>query len=685
MKLFKNKQEVNKTVSKLLGNVTDYESFWNDYFPKFDFIHRLWLHKVGDRHGFEVKAKEFVYFNVPTFVEFKYDNYKQKIYFENNLYNNGFEGEYDPNNKMHQWLALEIPRNYKVPELTKAELKEIDVKWDIAFNTSDKRLLRDLFGKVSENPMKYFTEYEQSLINDDEALYDKLGLPCDKKTLFYNLFFVTMLDEKRKFDQNPIEYKYQILNRKNDMTNVTPLALTNSLLDSSCNPFISFKAKTIAPPFDTYPLEGYEKQENFPNCCDYHKAILNRVVKWLERFPNCCEPHREMQRIYNFDKEDFKDLPLKILNQSDFTRFHIQKRLESEDWYEDITQYLTWNLFSFGQPNIGYFKYILIVKDYLLEKYEVTKIDENKAKLLIKYIDDSISINPNIEDTGFDMVYETYKKWLEIFPFDIPYFRDIKDEYSKKFPAFDGKLVRNRYTGLVQGKAITKNKLIAYLIQTTKDLLDKIQPRELFRNGIISDITKYNFYLESLNVNNSKIVKAYTEKEFEYVSILELWLKNFESFFKNVEPLLTKIQPNDTTPSVVTPSQIEEREKIEAYTKRSEEIKNAFAEYRFIEYLKTSKGYNESQIIKIESLISENETPFIIALLEEIKYLDHFKKEYCNSKGTERDKKLGAVLKAAPRRIKGNINVLNAKSTESRTDYTSWNFKENVSEIIKGL
>jgi hypothetical protein len=141
----------------------------------------------------------------------------------------------------------------------------------------------------------------------------------------------------------------------------------------------------------------------------------------------------------------------------------------------------------------------------------------------------------------------------------------------------------------------------------------------------------------------------------------------------------------DSTPSVVAPSQIEETEKIEALTKRSEEIKNAFAEYGFIEYLKTSKGYNESQIIKIESLISENETPFIIALLEEIEYLDYFKKEYCNSKGTERDEKLGAVLKAAPRRIKGNINVLNAKSTESRTDYTSRNFKENVSEIIKGL
>jgi hypothetical protein len=547
MKLSKNKQEVNKTVSTLLGNVTDYESFWKDYFPKFDFIHRLWLHKERQGLGFEFKVQEFV--------NFKYDNYKQKDYAKNILSSKGFE-DYDPNNEMHQCKELLYQYDRKAPELTEKEIKNIDLCWEIAFNTSDKYVLRELFDKVFDNPMKYFTEYEQSLINDDEALYDKLGLPCDKDTLFYNLFFVTMLDEKRKFDQNPIDYKYQILNRKNDMTNVTHLPLTNSLLDSSCNPFISFKVIAIAPPFDTYPLEGYEKQENFPNCCDHHKAILNRVVKWLERFPNCCEPHREMQRIYNFDKEYFKDLPLKILNQSDFTRFHIQKRLESEDWYEDITQYLTWNLFSFGGSNIGYSKYILIVKDYLLEKYEVTKIDENKAKLLIKYIDDSISINPNIEDTGFDMVYETYKKWLEIFPFDIPYFQDLKNDYSKKFPAFEGKLVLNRYTRQIEGKAISKDKLVAYIIQATKDLLGKINPKELFRNGVNSDI-EYIIYLESLNVNHRKMVEAYNEKEFEYVRLLELWLNNFESFFIKTKPLLTAIQPNDNTLLVNAPSQIE--------------------------------------------------------------------------------------------------------------------------------
>jgi hypothetical protein len=424
--------------------------------------------------------------------------------------------------------VVKLPKSDKVPYLSNVKK---DIEDEILAITGMTYFLSAGYSEVSED------ERKERIINSLKILIGKIeGLITHNTTP---------------------SVVFNSLSRKNDMTNVTHLPLTNSLLDSSCNPFISFKVITaIAPPFDTYPLEGYEKQENFPNCCDYHKAIFNDVIQWLERFPNCCEAHREIQKIYNFDKEDFKDLPLKVLNQSDFTRFHIHERLESEDWYEDITQYLTWNLFSFGEPNIGYYKYILIVKDYLLQEYEVTKIDENKAKLLIKYIDDSISINPNIEDMGFDMVYETYKKWLEVFPFDIPYFRDIKDEYSKKYPAFDGKLVLNRYTGLLQGKAITKDKLIAYLIQTTKDLLDKIQPRELFRNGIISDITKYNFYLESLNINHSKIVKAYTEKEFEYVSILELWLNNFKSFFKDVEPLLTKIH-NDNTPLVNAPLLIE--------------------------------------------------------------------------------------------------------------------------------
>jgi hypothetical protein len=308
MKLFKNKQEVNKTVSKLLGNVTDYESFWNDYFPKFDFIHRLWLHKERQGLGFEFKVQEFV--------SFKYENYKRKIYFENNLYNNGFEGEYDPNNEMHQWRASEIPRNYKVPELTEREIKEIDLCWEIAFNTSDKYVLRELFDKVFDNPIKYFTEYEQSLINDDEALYDKLGLPCDKDTLFYNLFFVTMLDEKRKFDQNPIEYKYQILNQ-----DVTP-SVSNYNKFSTITSF-EFGYKKFR---DSVLNKFEETQKEFETVGTISKTELGRKIEGMKIAFNELEDDNKNRKYVlanplneeNRKAKEIVDVPRRVTSSSPF-------------------------------------------------------------------------------------------------------------------------------------------------------------------------------------------------------------------------------------------------------------------------------------------------------------------------------------------------------------------------------
>lgn len=102
-------------------------------------------------------------------------------------------------------------------------------------------------------------------------------------------------------------------------------------------------------------------------------------------------------------------------------------------------------------------------------------------------------------------------------------------------------------------------------------------------------------------------------------------------------------------------------------------------EYGFTQFLG-----NKNLSVKIKELIIENEMPYRIALLKEIGFLDYFFKEYAKTKehGFEL---LSKVFEYGKRRIKGNINVLNPKTKEDKTVYTSHKYKETVRNDILGL
>jgi hypothetical protein len=112
-------------------------------------------------------------------------------------------------------------------------------------------------------------------------------------------------------------------------------------------------------PFDTKPIEGYrlpinEKTgEQLPNCCLFHKAAFEGAKSWFETFPDCCEGHRKMVLQGRIKKTDYNGTPEKIVRQLSYTEHQITHRFEIQDWYKDITDYIEYNVLSFGQPNVG--------------------------------------------------------------------------------------------------------------------------------------------------------------------------------------------------------------------------------------------------------------------------------------------------------------------------------------------
>lgn len=142
------------------------------------------------------------------------------------------------------------------------------------------------------------------------------------------------------------------------------------------SPFIAYAEPesaddTTATPYETEPVEGYEiptnteTGEQIPNCCQRHKGVFEVAKKWFEQFPDCCAYHREISLKPWFKKSNYNGLAEKIVKQFSYTQHLISDRIENNDWYEDITDYIEYNIDSFGHPAIGWDVYYNVVKYHI--------------------------------------------------------------------------------------------------------------------------------------------------------------------------------------------------------------------------------------------------------------------------------------------------------------------------------
>jgi len=280
---------------------------------------------------------------------------------------------------------------------------------------------------------------------------------------------------------------------------------------------------------------------NFPNCCPLHQTVFEDTQKWFEKFPNCCERHALMVRKWGLKKNEYEGLPRKILDGLAFTEYHISKQIERPDWYEDITNYMHYNWWNFGHPNIGGDLYYIHLKQ-ILEM--TTDIPKSKKARLIEYID---SENTKSDDQKLDLnlLWDTYQKWLKTFPFQLPYFKGIHERLKSTVPVFKEPLRFNPYTGLYFAKVFMQGEMVDFLEAATKHLIAEVQTDE-FK---ISDLKKHRLQLsnESLRVQTSKLVEGYSKGELRYVAILKKWLELQKKYFKEVVEITGNTRQAETS------------------------------------------------------------------------------------------------------------------------------------------
>jgi hypothetical protein len=117
--------------------------------------------------------------------------------------------------------------------------------------------------------------------------------------------------------------------------------------------------------FDDY-LKNHENDCNaerpettnnkFPHCCLFHKFIFDDVKEGLDNFPN--ETDKEFLNNPRFKIENYQGLPIKITTAIFITQFHIEKTINSIEWYDLTTEYIDYVVDSFGYPALFYHYYL---------------------------------------------------------------------------------------------------------------------------------------------------------------------------------------------------------------------------------------------------------------------------------------------------------------------------------------
>lgn len=424
-------------------------------------------------------------------------------------------------------------------------------------------------------------------------------------------------------------------------------------------PFLEFSDdEFILTPFDTKPTKDFEFPTNengdqFPFCCEHHRGIYEKAREWFDEFPNCCEKHIKMSRKKNFFKSSYQDVPMKIVKQVAYTEFHIEQLIHAEDWYNDITDYIEYNLKSFGHPQVGIEKYYGSIQRFIQDQKKT--IPSEKQKLLLAYLKAQLEpVNGKGSQVSLNVLHSIYQKWVKAFPFEMTFFEPLKKQFENKLPIIDGQIKQNRYMDLASGKAITPERLIETLISNTKALLSEIDTAKLIQKGQISNAAKLQIELanQSHRIRQSSLLETYSKTEIRYITILKTWLANEKSYFQEILPLLN-IEKNESKP---------EPDKITM-------LSAALKKYQF-EHLTSVIRLTDNARQNLVKLMAIRELPYQIAMLEQIGFIDHLKKRFFKT-NEKLFKGLATVLLANERSVKGNIYVLNSRSTENRSRYTA--------------
>lgn len=334
---------------------------------------------------------------------------------------------------------------------------------------------------------------------------------------------------------------------------INPEAVLQAFTDFECGKTYAIEIKS--KDFNTLqreikPLPGYEPPVNketgakFPFCCENHKAIFQMAKDYYDRFPDCCEWHKNLLTANWFDKKNYAYVPFKVVNTIQYTFHCISKCIENDNWYNEITDYISEIIKSYGHPPDGFGEpvglniYLPTIENNLKVLKE---IPENKKQRLIEFVEKySKPETPIKQPASLNILIGKYQQWLKIFPFDLPFFTQLKPHLENQLPILKGAPITNLYSNVVGFKTKTEKELIEFLIELTESILTEINTLTLHKNGTITDFQKTA--IDLLNANRNLELKELKfqpkDESRQYIKLLKKWFEGEKKYCNELKQLL---------------------------------------------------------------------------------------------------------------------------------------------------
>lgn len=445
-----------------------------------------------------------------------------------------------------------------------------------------------------------------------------------------------------------------------------------------CGKFIAFEGKVskLQLPFMIEQTFGNHDLKN----CHWCSKNLQRLSEQFQAkhdgdskllaFPFCCAKHAMLTtEVEGFKREWFDKVPDMTAKKIMYVYNHIINHQGSKNWEKEISDYMEYAVKSFGTMplNCGnplfLSDFFAVIKN-LLELHQELKVEVKD--LVIKKID-TYYIKNQTSDSDFNELMETYQKWLDLFPFDLSFFKPLKSRFDSQLPFMETATYTNKYTGETSSKLITKEFLFSALIKTTSKLLTQLNTATLFEKGELTEPEKIKLELV-IQSRKLSLKRGYfsdlSDQELEFNQALEKWFKDEKDFLNEITPLLQ----NATEQTVKS-----KQDKLEAHIRA----------YGFFELPKIKLLSKEADLIE---LLKSKESPYIIAFFDHVGFLDHLIKEHFSS-NKKRNQQIAIWLGTDKdgRSVRANISTLNPKTKEDPKRYTAHLYKEEVRKDYQKL
>lgn len=293
-----------------------------------------------------------------------------------------------------------------------------------------------------------------------------------------------------------------------------------------------WKASFYAKPYMIEPTQGEHDYRTCEGCLKNRKIIIQNLTPKVIQFPHCCKWHEKLLKLEGFNRNDFINSAENCADKIIFTYQHILNNQNKEQDNENIIAYLDYVIDSFGAFPNGFGEpfllssYIYYVKQLVINN---SSIEEKYQKLINNYFDKLKY--PTKDKDPIALLCATYNKWLKLFPFQLPYFRDLKQYFMHKTPLFV-KEVENNIDKKHKYMLCTVNDLTNHLTTLTIKLLTEL-------SGKITPEKNdefYSFYEEFLKQKlfyEIQLLKNIDENN-SYIKIINKWMDSQERFLKGI-------------------------------------------------------------------------------------------------------------------------------------------------------